>query len=116
MLVSSDVAVDSDGVAVIATLIGLISVAATDTAGVMIVNPPGRRFNTDDAETLGVTVEVAAANLIAFIDADTDGAVSTATLAAPKRTPAATETKGLTVMLAPRWISAHQPVTGKGGV
>jgi hypothetical protein len=88
----------------------LISVAATETDGVIVAKPPAGRFNTDDTVTLGVTVEATVANLTAAITTDTLGVPDTATLAAPVRTPAATATEGVTVMRAPRWISAHQPV------
>jgi hypothetical protein len=113
MLVSSLVAVDSDGTTSTATEMGLINVAATDTAGVMVANPPAGRFSTAAAVTPGVTVAAAAASLMLLIDAAIDGAAEMATTPAPVRTPAATKTFGVTVMREPRWISAHQPVIWK---
>lgn len=111
MLESSLVAVARDGGTSTATVIGLISVAATETAGVMIANPPAGFSTTAAEETVGVMVGPTVTRSRAFIAAATLGMAETVTNPDSLR-PNAADTVGATLMNAPPMISAHHPVTG----
>jgi hypothetical protein len=115
MLESSDVAVASEGVTVMGTVIGLSSVNVAETVGVTVANPPAAPSTDATPEILGVTATPVEMISIAVTEAETLGVVRTLTVPAA-RLPAATTTFGVAVMVEARWISANHPVIGYGVV